>query len=127
MITLSSHAPFRWVRDSVFQGEGITFDYLNSIHYADRSLERFFGQLQGKHLVFLYGDHASSVQNRDYNSKPGGKEFVPGMVFLVDGGKVLPPPGEGLPSDLLSGDYDLRSFGALLKATTDNSSHQKPF
>jgi len=96
--------------------EGITFDYLNSIHYADRSLERFFGQLQGKHLVFLYGDHASSVQNQDYNSKPGGKEYVPGMVFLVDRGKVLPPPSAGLPKDLLSGDYDLRSFGALVKS-----------
>lgn len=116
MITLSSHAPFRWVRDPVFQGEGITFDYLNSIHYTDRSLERFFGQLQGKHLVFLYGDHASSVQNPHYNSKPGGKEFVPGMVFMLDRGKVLTPPSHGLPSDLLSGDYDLRSFGALVKA-----------
>jgi phosphoglycerol transferase MdoB-like AlkP superfamily enzyme len=115
MITLSSHAPFNWVKDAIFPSGDMVFDYLNSIHYTDRSLERFFSQLQGKHLVMIYGDHTSGVQNEIYNYKPDGHEYVPGMLFLLDNGKIGVPEDSCLPDDLQSGRYEIRNLGILLK------------
>jgi len=115
MITLSSHTPFRWVKGITFRDTGIDSDYLNSIPYTDRCLQKFLSSLQGKHLVLLLGDHASNIESPNYNSRPHGREFIPGMLMLLDNGVPTPPKTTCSPSDLLSGKYDIRRLRVLVR------------
>jgi len=114
MITLSSHAPFTWVQHQVFPGRGVEVDYLNAIHYTDQCMEQFIKGLPGRHLVVLYGDHASNVYGPRYNSRPHGKEYVPGMVFLKDASGIHAPWKPGGHQATPPGNFDIRSLGALV-------------
>lgn len=92
MITLSSHAPFKFVDNPVFRGRGIISNYFNSINYTDRCMAGFLSKVPGRHLVMIYGDHSANLTDETYTSKINGKEAIPGFVFLLEDGrpKTLP-------------------------------------
>lgn len=115
MITLSSHAPFNFVENRVFEHSGIVYDYFNVINYADQCVSRFIKALPGKHLVIIYGDHSANIISDVYNSRIDGKEAVPGFVFLVKDGEIQNPTDVGLVQPSLTGNYTIISLSKMLQ------------
>lgn len=95
LITLSSHGPFDFVENPVFTGSDLVTRYFNAINYVDGALEEFLTTLKGRYLVILYGDHSANVRSEWYRSSEGGKEYVPGLIFIAENGQFRPPPLEG--------------------------------
>ncbi len=106
LVTLSTHYPFDYVEHDGFAGSSRARRYFNAIHFLDRALERFLGNLKGDYLVLLYGDHGASISTADYRSSDGEREPVPAFVFGLVNGRIEPPEIEIEPKDGL----DLRAL-----------------
>jgi hypothetical protein len=82
IITLTSHAPFSHLepseRELFPEPTSITQDYLNSMRYVDRALERFAGALDPSTTLVLYGDHGVPEMPN------GDPELVPFLIFQPD-------------------------------------------
>lgn len=91
LITLSSHGPFDLVDHARFPARTLAGRYFNAINYVDLNVRRFVESLGGRHLVFLYGDHAANIRSAEYSSADAGGLYVPLFVFLLDDGEVRSP------------------------------------
>ena len=109
LISLSSHGPYNFVIHNAFQGNDLASRYFNSMNYVDGVLAEFFQRLRGNYLVILYGDHAANIKSAAYRSREGGKEFVPGMIFLLQDGYIRKPDSIS-GQNLLTGVLDIRSL-----------------
>ncbi len=83
LITMTSHGPFQ----SLIKGEmklfpepsGLAENYLNSIHYVDREIERFYSRLPTGTVLIIYGDHCSRAGYSEARQEPG-REIVPFFI-----------------------------------------------
>jgi len=115
IITLTSHTPFDLVpgmgseRDQLrgterhhyfYDPDLLANRYLRSIHYTDGAIQTFIESIpqDQEWEVIIYGDHGSGVQGDGYDSYfSGHQESVPGFIFRVSQGRILPLQLDGFP------------------------------
>ena len=134
-ITLSNHFPFTMdAGDNEFPtattGDAVVDNYFVTANYLDKSIEQFFNQLKEAgiyedSIIVMYGDHYGISENHNKAmSQILGKE-VNDYVYTTELQKVPVfihvPNQEGLASDVIGGQIDIRSTVLhLLGINTNN-------
>ncbi len=99
IITMTSHGPFTnanlYYQNANYNDLDIINEknYLNTISYVDKALEKFITQVQAKYpdtYIFIYGDHTVKIDGDSYFSKVRYREFdslfeyVPLIIITPD-------------------------------------------
>jgi hypothetical protein len=85
VITVTSHAPFDMLpeaeRELYLDPSSARENYLNTIRYVDRALQRYVSALPEGTLVILYADHESGVLTSHVDERGRRIEYIPFFIF----------------------------------------------
>jgi hypothetical protein len=90
LITVTSHTPFNAPVPDAIVPQAVEMEdrFLNTVHYMDSELRKFYESLPDGTLVVIYGDHAPYIETKDYQTDVvGNTHYIP-VILAVKGKNI---------------------------------------